>query len=50
MPTMQSIVEKSLLEELSDQPTAAGHNIETVFVHTYAAKMSDSDLQQLAAY
>jgi len=49
-PTMQAIVEKSLLEEISDQPTAAGHNIETVFVHTYAAKMSDSDLQQLAAY
>src|ERR1700679_1992493 len=49
-PTMQAIVEKSLLEEISDQPTAAGHNIETVFVHTYAAKMSGSDLQPLAGY
>jgi formylglycine-generating enzyme len=49
-PTMQAIVEKSLLDEISDKPTAAGQNIETVFVRAYAAKMSDSDLQQLAVY
>jgi ankyrin repeat protein len=49
-PTMAWIVEKSLLEEISDKPTNETLNIETATVGAYAAKMTDDDLRQMATY
>src|SRR6266404_464758 len=49
-PIMAGIVEKDLLEEISDKPTNETLNIETAAVGAYAAKMTDDDLRQMATY
>ena len=49
-PKMAGIVEKSLLEEISDKPTSETLNIETMTVGAYASNMTDADLQQMYTY
>jgi formylglycine-generating enzyme required for sulfatase activity/ankyrin repeat protein len=49
-PAMQALVEKDLFAELSSAPSPAAQNIETLLVHAYAAKMSDTDLNQLSTF
>jgi formylglycine-generating enzyme required for sulfatase activity/ankyrin repeat protein len=49
-PTMQALVEKGLLDEISERPTAAERNIETVYIREYAAKMTPGELQVLTDY
>jgi hypothetical protein len=49
-PAMAGVIQKSLLDEISNKPTSETLHIETLTVGIYAAKMTDADLQQMNTY